>query len=125
MSNVAIFWDIAPCSPHVKPTLRRNVLPPSSGSKIGRTRNQRVAGGYAMRECENLKSYIDVCGCIWAYTYICKSPTSGHRRGKPSSRRMSCLAFSVTVKICTHGARMIQSVWRLGYGLDDGVLGAQ
>jgi hypothetical protein len=40
----AIFWDITPCSPfQSQPTSRRNMPPPSSGSKkISRARNQRI-----------------------------------------------------------------------------------
>jgi hypothetical protein len=32
-----IFWDITPCSP----VIRRNITPPSSGSKNKQARNQR------------------------------------------------------------------------------------
>jgi hypothetical protein len=40
-----IFWDVTPCSRlKVKPTFRRNTLPPSTGHRIRQARHQYKAG---------------------------------------------------------------------------------
>jgi hypothetical protein len=49
----SVFWDITPCSPlKVKPTFRRNISPPSLGSKNKTEQETRLkAGGKQSRTC--------------------------------------------------------------------------
>jgi hypothetical protein len=46
--NVATFWDIAPCSPYVNRCFGGKYHLHLQGSRISRTRNRRVAGGWML-----------------------------------------------------------------------------
>jgi hypothetical protein len=46
--NVAMFWDVVQYSSYFNRMFPRNISPPSSRLKIRRTRNQRVAIGFAI-----------------------------------------------------------------------------
>jgi hypothetical protein len=55
-----------------KPTFRRNLSPKFSGLKIGRVRNQRVAGSYDtfLRNVGSHTDYTVLCRRAWKYSIV-------------------------------------------------------